>query len=248
MLEQRQVAALHSCLAAERQGGGSGCHQGCQHACRLVTREAAAPTSCWMLHVKFHRHVAGRGRCLLCGPRQKPHPHPGTELTTIPPIPLTFLDVPSICGPFIGLWAALSAAEGRAAFCRPARMSPSRFMSRLKSVDFYKKIPRCIGGAGRPLAVFFGWPGSSAVAGQPFCLRSGLLYGSLGCCSMLWCCCCRSDLTEATLTGAWLSIAAAVVMFLLLVLVSQGVCWVCRRVLGRPLAPSAVPAQCLHSS
>lgn len=51
---------------------------------------------------------------------------------------------------------------------------------------------------------------------------------------MLWCCCCRSDLTEATLTGAWLSIAAAVVMFLLLVLVSQGVCWVCRRVLGRP--------------
>jgi hypothetical protein len=33
--------------------------------------------------------------------------------------------------------------------------------------------------------------------------------------------CCCSDLTEATLTGAWLSIAAAVVMFLLLVLVSR---------------------------
>jgi ABC-type Fe3+ transport system permease subunit len=31
----------------------------------------------------------------------------------------------------------------------------------------------------------------------------------------------RSDLTEATLTGAWISIAAAVVMTLLLVLVSR---------------------------
>jgi hypothetical protein len=49
-------------------------------------------------------------------------------------------------------------------------MPPNRSLSRLKSVDFYKKIP--------------------------------------------------SDLTEATLTGAWLSIAASVIMSSLLVLVS----------------------------
>ena len=47
---------------------------------------------------------------------------------------------------------------------------PPRSLSRLKSVDFYKKIP--------------------------------------------------TDLTEATLTGAWLSIAASIIMAMLLVLVS----------------------------
>ena len=47
-------------------------------------------------------------------------------------------------------------------------MAPPRALSRLRAVDFYKKIP--------------------------------------------------SDLTEATLTGAWLSVAASVVMALLLVL------------------------------
>lgn len=51
----------------------------------------------------------------------------------------------------------------------PRRRMAPRSLSRLKSVDFYKKIP--------------------------------------------------TDLTEATLTGAWLSIAASVIMSLLLVLV-----------------------------
>lgn len=50
-------------------------------------------------------------------------------------------------------------------------MPPNRSLSRLRSVDFYKKIP--------------------------------------------------SDLTEATLTGAWLSIAASIIMSTLLVLVSR---------------------------
>lgn len=49
-------------------------------------------------------------------------------------------------------------------------MAPPRSLSRLRSVDFYKKIP--------------------------------------------------SDLTEATLTGAWLSIVASIIMSTLLVLVS----------------------------
>jgi hypothetical protein len=52
-------------------------------------------------------------------------------------------------------------------------MPPGRFMSRLKSVDFYKKIPRLVSG---PLSIavwrqlsgrFVGWQGSSSSAMQP---------------------------------------------------------------------------------
>lgn len=82
-------------------------------------------------------------------------------------------------------------------------MAPlNRTLSRLKSVDFYKKIPRC--GEGGPAARI-----ASVSACRPASLPPAL--------------CHRSDLTEATLTGAWLSIGAAVVMVLLLFAVGGAV-------------------------
>jgi hypothetical protein len=75
----------------------------------------------------------------------------------------------------------------------------SKMFSKLKSVDFFKKIPRC---SPRTRPSRDTRPPAPPAPLTPPAAR-------------------RSDLTEATLTGAWISIAAAVLMCLLFSMASD---------------------------